>query len=90
MNNRKNVTMFAFLIAACLSMQACSTTMLNGDEFVLRGTPEGLRAFSESQEGLVILGKTSPESLPSNPQSALRMAQEESRRLRITVKRKGE
>lgn len=86
---RKIITT-SFLICACLSTQACSMTSLTGDEFVLRGTPEGLRAYAEAQEGLVILGKTEASTLPSNPQSALRMAQEESRRLKLTIKRKGE
>lgn len=85
----RRITLHAFLIAACVSTQACSMTGLTSDEFVMRGTPEGIRAFGEAQEGLLILGKTQPDALPSNPQSALRMAQEESRRLRITVKHNG-
>jgi len=50
--------------------------MLSGDEFRLSGTSEGIRAFSDTLTGVGVIAKTAPESLPSNPHHALRVAQE--------------
>ena len=71
-------TMIAFLIPVWV-LTGCSTSMLNNDEFRLSGTPEGIRAFSDTISGIGIIAKTAPESLPQNPHSALRVAQEKER-----------
>lgn len=78
MNKIKNQTMFAFLIAACLSMQACSTTMLSGDEFRMSGSARGIRAFEDLMTGTAVIAKTEAESLPSNPHHKMRSEQEKS------------
>lgn len=80
--NEMKKTTIAFLAAAC-AMTGCSTSMLNNDEFRLSGTPEGIRAFSDTISGIGIIAKTDPESLPQNPHSALRVAQEKEATKRV-------
>lgn len=83
MNNK---LVIAFLGGAVvLSTSACSMTTLTQDEFRLSGTPDGLRAFSDTLTGIQVMAKTEPESLPQNPHSALRVAQEEQKTLRIRL-----
>lgn len=84
MKINKLIISSSFLLAAC-AVTGCSTSMLNSDEFRMSGTPDGIRAFSETLEGVGIIAKTAPESLPKNPHSALRMAQEEQKTLRIKL-----
>lgn len=81
----KNRLIMSFLVVAS-TQTGCTTSMLNNDEFRLSGTPEGIRAFSETLEGIGIIAKTDQESLPANPHSALRLVQAKGKVLKFTSK----
>lgn len=56
------------LIALAGVMSACTSSALNGDEFRLSGTPEGLKAFADWQIGQANEAKASPDVKSSHYQ----------------------
>lgn len=52
------------IVALCGSLGACSGTALNGDQFRLSGTPEGIEAFSDMMIGQATEAKN-PEEMKS-------------------------
>lgn len=49
------------VVALCGSLGACSGTALNGDQFRLSGTPEGIEAFSDMMIGQATEAKNPQE-----------------------------
>ena len=54
-----------FVVALCGSLGACSGTALNGDQFRISGTPEGIEAFSDMMIGQATEARN-PEGMKSS------------------------
>lgn len=84
--NINKVIMTSFLLSGCVVSTGCATSMMNSDQFRMSGTPEGIRAFSDTLSGVGIIAKTTPAELPNNPHSLLREAQEIEKTNRIRLR----
>ena len=85
----KNITALSFLVCACVTT-GCTTSLWRDSDITIESNEEGLQALFDGINGAAIIAKTEAESLPQNPHTALRMGQEKTKQLRISVKRKGE
>ena len=71
------------LIIITSTLPACSGTALNGDEFRLSGTPEGIRAFSDWQVGTINEAQT-----PSGTQGSHYKLREKQIMIKLGTKKK--